>query len=84
MYKELLRRTLKWVYSMILEIILFMVNKGPPGPGFKKTSDGSYGAEDKKLTNLHKCAVEKDAANKKYVDDILKGVGNLAPIGKFV
>ena len=31
-----------------------------------------------------KCVDEKDAANKKYVDDILKGVGNLASIGKYV
>ena len=42
---------------------------GPPGPGFKKTSDGNYDAEDKKLTNLQKGVDEKDAANKKYVDD---------------
>ena len=42
---------------------------GPPGPGFKKTSDGNYDAEDKKLTNLQKCVDEKDASNKKYVDD---------------
>ena len=43
--------------------------QGPPGPGFKKTSDGNYDAEDKKLVNLQKCVDEKDAANKKYVDD---------------
>ena len=43
--------------------------QGPPGPGFKKTSDGNYDVEDKKLTNLQKCVDEKDAANKKYVDD---------------
>ena len=42
---------------------------GPPGPGFKKTSDGNYDAEDKKLANLQKCVDEKDATNKKYVDD---------------
>ena len=42
---------------------------GPPGPVFKKTSDGNYDAEDKKLANLQKCADEKDATNKKYVDD---------------
>ena len=40
--------------------------------------------EDKKLTNRQKCVDEKDTANKKYVDDILKGVGNLASIGKYV
>ena len=56
----------------------------PPGPGFKKTSDGNYDAEDKKLANLQKCVDEKDAASKKYVDNILKGVGNLASIGKYV
>ena len=39
------------------------------GPGFKKTSDGNYDAEDKKLANLQKCVDEKDAANKKYVDE---------------
>ena len=43
--------------------------QGPPGPGFKKTSDGDYDAENKKLANLQKCVDEKDAANKKYVDD---------------
>ena len=43
--------------------------QGPPGPGFKKTSDGNYDAEDKKLVNLQKFVDEKDAANKKYVDD---------------
>ena len=43
--------------------------QGPPGPGFKKTSDGNYDAEDKKLENLQKCVDEKDATNKKYVDD---------------
>ena len=57
--------------------------QGPPGPGFKKTSDGNYDAEDKKLAN-QKCVDEKDAANKKYVDGILKGVGNLASIGKYI
>ena len=41
---------------------------GPPGPGFKKTYDGNYDVEDKKLTNLQKCVDEKDATNKKYVD----------------
>ena len=43
--------------------------QGPAGPGFKKTSDGNYDAEEKKLANLQKCVDEKDAANKKYVDD---------------
>ena len=43
--------------------------QGPPGPGFKKTSDGNYDAEDKKLANLQKCVDEKDAENRKYVDD---------------
>ena len=49
--------------------------QGPPGPtgpeepDFKKTSDGNYDAEEKKLANLKKCVDEKDAANKKYVDD---------------
>ena len=43
--------------------------EGPLGPGFKKSSDGNYDAEDKKLANLQKCVDEKDAANKKYVDD---------------
>ena len=43
--------------------------QGPSGPGFKKTSDGNYDAEDKKLANLQKCVDEKHAANKKYVDD---------------
>ena len=49
--------------------------QGPPGstgqegPGFKKTSDGNYDAKEKKLANLQKCVDEKDAANKKYVDD---------------
>ena len=43
--------------------------QGPPGPGFKKTSDGNHDAEEKKLANLQKCVDEKDAANKKYVDD---------------
>ena len=63
---------------------------GPPGPqgpsglSFNKTSDGNYDAENKKLTNLQKCVDEKDAANKKYVDGILKGVGNLAFTGKYV
>ena len=28
---------------------------GPPGPGFKKTSDGNYDIEDKKLVNFQKC-----------------------------
>ena len=42
---------------------------GPGGLGFKKTSDGNYDAEDKKLANLQKCVDEEDAANKKYVDD---------------
>ena len=42
---------------------------GPPEPGFKKTYDGNYDVEDKKLTNLQKCVDEKDATNKKYVDD---------------
>ena len=63
---------------------------GPPGPqgpsglSFNKTSDGNYDAANKKLTNLQKCVDEKDAANKKYVDGILKGVGNLAFTGKYV
>ena len=43
--------------------------QGPPGVGFKKTSDGNYDAEEKKLANLQKCVDEKDAASKKYVDD---------------
>ena len=42
---------------------------GPEEPSFKKTSDGNYDAEEKKLANLKKCVDEKDAANKKYVDD---------------
>ena len=29
--------------------------RGPPGPGFKKTSDGNYDIEDKKLVNFQKC-----------------------------
>ena len=43
--------------------------QGSPGLGFKKTSDGNYDAEEKKLANLQKCVHEKDAASKKYVDD---------------
>ena len=43
--------------------------QGPPSPGFKKTSDGNYDAEDKKFTNLQKCVDEKDAANK-YMKDM--------------
>ena len=69
---------LKWVYSMMLAIKLFIDSQGQkgqqglkdlPGPGFKKISDGNYDSEQKKLANLQKCVDEKDAANKKYVDD---------------
>ena len=68
MCKEFFWRDLKWVCLKIM-IKTVIVKQGPPGPGFKKTSDGNYDAEDKKLVNLQKFVDEKDAANKKYVDD---------------
>ena len=40
--------------------------------------------KERSLTNLQKCEEEKDATNKKYVDDLLIGFGNLASIGTFV
>ena len=32
----------------------FLGPQGPPGPGFKKTSDGNYDAEDKKTSKSSK------------------------------
>ena len=47
--------------------------RGPPGPagsgGLKKTSDGDYDIENKKLRNVASPQSDKDSSTKKYVDD---------------
>ena len=43
--------------------------RGPPGVGFKLTSDGNYDADNKKLTNLAEGENNSDAVTKTYVDN---------------
>ena len=43
--------------------------QGALGVGFNLTSDGNYDMNGKKLTNVGNPTSNKDAANKKYVDD---------------
>ena len=48
--------------------------RGPPGPGFKLTSDGNYDIDNKKLTNVMTPTTDADAATKKYIDDHVTNV----------
>ena len=48
--------------------------RGPPGPGFKLTSDGNYDIDNKKLTNVATPTTNADAATKKYIDDHVTNV----------
>ena len=43
--------------------------QGAPGVGFNLTADGNYDMVGKKLTNVGNPTSDKDATNKKYVDD---------------
>ena len=52
--------------------------RGPPGPGFKLTSDGNYDIDNKKLTNVATPTTNADAATKKYIDD---HIGNVHQTG---
>ena len=54
--------------------------RGPPGPGFKLTSDGNYDIDNKKLTNVATPTTNADAATKKYIDD---HIGNVHQTGYF-
>ena len=42
---------------------------GPPGEGFKKTSDGNYDIQNKKLRNVATLQGNNDASTKSYVDN---------------
>ena len=48
--------------------------RGPPGVGFKLTSDGNYDVDNKKLTNVATPTTNADAATKKYIDDHIVNV----------
>ena len=48
--------------------------RGPPGPGFKLTSDGNYDIDNKKLSNVATPTTNADAATKKYIDDHVTNV----------
>ena len=52
--------------------------RGPPGIGFKLTSDGNYDIDNKKLTNVATPTTNADAATKKYIDD---HIGNVHQTG---
>ena len=52
--------------------------RGPPGVGFKLTSDGNYDIDNKKLTNVATPTTNADAATKKYIDD---HIGNVHQTG---
>ena len=52
--------------------------RGPPGVGFKLTSDGNYDVDNKKLTNVATPTTNADAATKKYIDD---HIGNVHQTG---
>ena len=54
--------------------------RGPPGIGFKLTSDGNYDIDNKKLTNVATPTTNADAATKKYIDD---HIGNVHQTGYF-
>ena len=54
--------------------------RGPPGVGFKLTSDGNYDVDNKKLTNVATPTGNADAATKKYIDD---HIGNVHQTGYF-
>ena len=50
--------------------------RGPPGVGFKLTSDGNYDVDNKKLTNVATPTSNADAATKKYTDDHITNVSS--------
>lgn len=47
-------------------------HRGPPGVGFKLTSEGHYDLENKRLENLAPPLQPKDAINLKAVEDIVQ------------
>ena len=72
--KNFFWRSLKWVYSMMLVIKIFMVNWDLLVLQAQVSIKHLTETMMRKTKNcVLKCVDEKDAANKKYVDDILKG-----------
>ena len=64
---------------------------GPPGIGFKLTSNGNFNINNKRLTNMGAPTDESDATTKEYVDDELNSkvansqiMGGNAEAGKLV
>ena len=51
-------------HSKIIEIV-----KGLPGVGFKRTDDGDYDIQNKKLRNVASPQTNDDATTKSYVDN---------------
>lgn len=50
--------------------------RGPPGVGFKRTADGDYDMQNKRLVNVVVGKDKRDAINKDYLDAIVSSQNN--------